>query len=43
MYIDLYVLSGVAIVVLACVMMGYVGVYARRHIQEDMKKADKSS
>lgn len=42
MYIDAYVLSGVAIVVLACVMMGYVGVYAHRHIKEDMEKSKKS-
>lgn len=40
MYIDLYVISGVAIVVLACVMMGYVGLYAHRHIQQDLAKAE---
>ncbi|GAB3106306.1 hypothetical protein GCM10027217_31590 [Pseudomaricurvus hydrocarbonicus] len=42
MYVDVYVLSGVAIVVLACVMMGYVGYYAHRHIKEDMEKSKKS-
>ena len=35
MYLDLYVVSGIAIVVLMCIMMGYIGWYAYRQIQQD--------
>lgn len=41
MYLDAYVLSGIAIVVLACIMMGYVGWYAYRAIQRDGEAAVK--
>lgn len=41
MYLDAYVLSGIVIVVLACIMMGYVGWYAYRAIQRDQAAANK--
>lgn len=41
MYIDVYVLSGIAIVVMACVMMGYVGWFAYQQIQKDQGEAEK--
>ena len=41
MYIDSYVVSGLVIVALTCVVLGYVGYYGYRHIKEDMAKSQK--
>ena len=35
MYIDTVVASGLAIVILCCVMFTYVGMYAYKHIKQD--------
>jgi hypothetical protein len=43
MYIDSYVISGLIIVALTCVVVGYVGYFGYKHIKEDMAKADKKS
>jgi H+/gluconate symporter-like permease len=40
MYIDSIVLYGLAIVALTCIMIGYVWVYAYKHIKEDTEKAE---
>lgn len=41
MYMDSYVLSGLVIVALTCVVLGYVGYYGYRHIKEDIAKSEK--
>jgi Na+/proline symporter len=41
MYLDVYVLSGIAIVIFMCIMMGYIGWYAYRQIQLDQGEADR--
>lgn len=40
MYMDSIVAYGLVIVLLACVMITYVGIYAYKHIKEDAAKAD---
>ncbi len=36
MYLDFVVVSGLLIVVLSCVMITYVGIYAYKHIKADI-------
>lgn len=43
MYMDTYVVSGIAIIVLTCVVLGYVGYYGYRHIKQDIKKSDQEN
>lgn len=40
MYIDSIVLYGLVIVVLTCIMITYVGVYAYKHIKDECAKVD---
>ncbi len=40
MYVDSYVVSGLVIVALTCVVFGYVGYYGYRHIKDEISKAD---
>ncbi len=40
MYIDSYVASGLVIVGLTCVVIGYVGYYAYRHIKQDIARTE---
>ncbi len=40
MYIDEIVVLSLVIVALTCVMLGYVGVFAYKHIKNDIAKAD---
>ncbi len=40
MYVDEIVILSLVIVVLTCVMLGYVGVFAYKHIKDDIAKAD---
>lgn len=39
MYIDEVVLSGIVIVVLTCVFLGYVGRFAYRHLKQEENEA----
>jgi hypothetical protein len=41
MYIDTVVLSGLAIVVLVCVMAAYIGYFAYKHIKADIASSEK--
>ncbi len=41
MYIDTVVAFGLLIVALTCIMIGYVGYYAYKHIKQDSEAADK--
>ena len=41
MYIDTVVASGIAIMVLTCVMVTYVAIFAYKHIKQDSEKFDK--
>ncbi len=43
MYIDTVVASGLIIVALICVMAAYIGVFAYKHIKQDIADADKKS
>jgi hypothetical protein len=43
MYLDDVVLSGIAILVLTCLFLGWVGWYARKHIIEDAKSENQNS
>ncbi len=43
MYIDGVVAFGLVIVVLSCVMITYVGIYAYKHIQADTENAKKKA
>jgi len=36
MYMDTYVASGLIIVALTCVVVGYVGYFGYRHIKKDV-------
>ncbi len=38
MYLDSYVISGLIIVAATCVILGYMGYHAYRHIKQDMEK-----
>ena len=41
MYIDTVVVSGLVIVVLVCVMAAYIGVFAYKHIKQDVAASEK--
>ncbi len=41
MYIDTVVASGLIIVALVCVMATYIGVFAYKHIKQDIAASDK--
>lgn len=43
MYIDTVVMSGLIIVALVCVMAAYIGVFAYKHIKQDVAAAEKKS
>lgn len=43
MYMDTYVISGIAIVVLTCVVGGFVGYFGYRHIKQDIKKSEEQN
>ena len=43
MYIDTVVASGLIIVALVCVMATYTGVFAYKHIKQDIAASDKKS
>jgi len=43
MYIDTVVASGLIIVALICVMAAYIGVFAYKHIKQDIAESDKES
>lgn len=38
MYLDSYVISSLIIVALTCVVVGYLGYFAWRHIRQDIEK-----
>lgn len=40
MYIDTVVASGLVIVVLVCVMATYIGIFAYKHIKQDIADAE---
>jgi len=40
MYMDEYVFSGIAIVVITCAILGVMGRYAYKHIKKDIAEAD---
>lgn len=42
MYIDTVVASGLIIVALVCVMAVYIGVFAYKHIKQDIKSFEKN-
>jgi hypothetical protein len=42
MYIDTVVVSGLVIVALVCVMAAYIGVFAYKHIKQDLASAKKN-
>jgi len=43
MYIDTVVASGLVIVALICVMAAYIGVFAYKHIKQDIANAEKNA
>ncbi len=43
MYIDTVVASGLVIVALVCVMAAYIGVFAYKHIKQDIADSDKKN
>jgi len=43
MYIDTVVASGLVIVALVCLMAGYIGVFAYKHIKQDIANAEKNT
>ena len=43
MYIDTVVASGLVIVFLVCVMAACIGVFAYKHIQQDIANSDKKN
>lgn len=43
MYIDTVVASGLIIVALVCVMATYIGIFAYKHIKQDIADADKEN
>ena len=40
MYMDTVVVSGLVIVALVCVMAGYIGMFAYKHIKHDIAEAE---
>jgi H+/gluconate symporter-like permease len=40
MFIDFNIILGLIVVIASCVMVGYVGMYACRHIKEDAARAE---
>ncbi|GGY71285.1 hypothetical protein GCM10011613_14950 [Cellvibrio zantedeschiae] len=42
MYIDTVVASGLIIVALICVMAAYIGVFAYKHIKQDVAASEKA-
>lgn len=42
MYIDSVVASGLIIVALVCVMATYIGVFAYKHIKQDIAESEKT-
>jgi hypothetical protein len=43
MYIDTVVASGLIIVALVCVMAAYIGVFAYKHIKQDIAASEKKA
>lgn len=43
MYLDTVVVSGLVIVALVCVMATYIGVFAYKHIKQDIAASEKAS
>lgn len=43
MYIDSVVASGLIIVALVCVMAAYIGVFAYKHIKQDIAESEKNA
>ena len=43
MYIDTEVASGLVIVALVCIMAIYIGVFAYKHIKQDIADAEKQN
>ena len=42
MYIDTVVASGLVIVALVCVMAAYIGIFAYKHIKQDIANSENS-
>lgn len=42
MYIDTVVASGLVIVALVCVMAAYIGIFAYKHIKQDIANSEKN-
>ncbi len=42
MYLDTVVVSGLVIVALVCVMATYIGIFAYKHIKQDIAESEKS-